>query len=75
MDLNIKDKIAVVTGGDSGIGIATAKLLLTEGVKVALIDKTDEKLKQAAEEVGKIGEVMYVQADLRELVQVENAKC
>ncbi|AFY57772.1 dehydrogenase of unknown specificity, short-chain alcohol dehydrogenase like protein [Rivularia sp. PCC 7116] len=74
MDFNIKDKIAVVTGGDSGIGIATAKLLITEGVKVALIDKTDEKLKQAAEEVGKIGEVMYVKADLRELAQVENAK-
>ncbi|MEO0842967.1 MAG: SDR family oxidoreductase [Cyanobacteria bacterium J06643_5] len=74
MDFNIKDKIAVVTGGDSGIGIATAKLLITEGVKVALIDKTDEKLKQAAQEVGKIGEVMYVQADLRELAQVENAK-
>ncbi len=55
MDFNIKDKVAVVTGGDSGIGIATAKLLITEGVKVALIDKTDEKLKQAAEEVGKIG--------------------
>ncbi len=74
MDFGIKDKIAVITGGDSGIGIATAKLLTSEGVKVALIDKTDEKLKQAAQEVGKIGEVIYVKADLRELTQVENAK-
>ncbi|MCJ8283280.1 MAG: SDR family oxidoreductase, partial [Rivularia sp. ALOHA_DT_140] len=74
MDLGIRDKIAVVTGGDSGIGIATAKLLTSEGVKVALIDKTDDKLKQAAEEVGKIGDVIYVKADLRELAQVENAK-
>ncbi len=74
MDFNIKDKVAVITGGDSGIGIATAKLLTAEGVKVALIDKTDDKLKQAAEEVGKIGEVAGFQADLRELEQVEKAK-
>jgi NAD(P)-dependent dehydrogenase (short-subunit alcohol dehydrogenase family) len=74
MDFGIKDKVAVITGGDSGIGIATAKLLTSEGVKVALIDKTDDKLKQAAQEVGKIGEVMYVKCDLRELAQVEKAK-
>lgn len=36
MDFNIKDKIAVITGGDSGIGVATAKLLTTEGVKVVV---------------------------------------
>ena len=74
MDFGIKDKVAVITGGDSGIGIATAKLLTAEGVKVALIDKTEDKLKQAAEEVGKVGEVMGCQADLRELEQVKKAK-
>ncbi|MEA5598383.1 SDR family NAD(P)-dependent oxidoreductase [Rivularia sp. UHCC 0363] len=74
MDFGIKDKVAVITGGDSGIGMATAKLLAAEGVKVALLDKTDENLKQATEEVGKISEVMGFQADLRELKQVEKAK-
>jgi NAD(P)-dependent dehydrogenase (short-subunit alcohol dehydrogenase family) len=74
MDFGIKDKVAVITGGDSGIGMATAKLLAAEGVKLALLDKTDDNLKQAAEEVGKIGEVAGFQADLRELKQVEAAK-
>lgn len=74
MDFGIKDKIAVVTGGDSGIGVATAKLLTSEGVKVALIDKTDDKLNLAAQEVGKIGEVICVKADLTKLPEVENAK-
>ena len=31
MDLGLQDKVAVVTGGTSGIGLATARLLLREG--------------------------------------------
>jgi 3-oxoacyl-[acyl-carrier protein] reductase len=38
MDLGIKGRIAVVTGGDSGMGYATAEMLLKEGVKVVLTD-------------------------------------
>ena len=74
MDFGIKDKVAVITGGDSGMGKATAKLLAAEGVKIALIDKTTDELKAAAEEVGKIGEVIPVTADLRNLDKVELAK-
>ena len=74
MDFGIKDKIAVITGGDSGIGKATAKLLAAEGVKVALLDKTTDELKATADEIAKIGEVMPVTADLRNLEEVETAK-
>ncbi|ELS04146.1 dehydrogenase of unknown specificity [Xenococcus sp. PCC 7305] len=74
MDFGIKDKVAVITGGDSGIGKATAKLLAAEGVKIALLDKTTDELKATAEEIAKIGEVMPVTADLRNLEQVETAK-
>ncbi|MGB3532451.1 MAG: SDR family oxidoreductase [Microcoleaceae cyanobacterium] len=74
MDFGIKGKVALITGGDSGIGQATAKLLATEGVKIALLDKTSEKLKSAVEEVSKIGEVIAVQADLTDLEAVEAAK-
>lgn len=74
MDFGIKDKIAVITGGDSGMGKATAKLLAAEGVKIALLDKTTDELKAAAEEIAKIGEVIPVTADLRNLEEVEAAK-
>lgn len=74
MDLGIKGKVAVVTGGDSGIGRATAKLLANEGVKVALLDKTTEQLKATVEEVQTVGEAYAVKADLRNLQEIEAAK-
>jgi 3-oxoacyl-[acyl-carrier protein] reductase len=74
MDFGIKNKVAVITGGDSGMGRATAKILAAEGVKIALIDKTTDKLKTTAEEIGKITEVISVTADLTNLEEVENAK-
>ncbi|MEL7035315.1 MAG: SDR family NAD(P)-dependent oxidoreductase [Cyanobacteria bacterium J06592_8] len=67
MEFGIKGKVAVITGGDSGIGHATAKLLATEGVKIVLLDKTSEKLQQALEDIQKIGEAIAVQADLTNL--------
>lgn len=49
MDLKIAGKIALVTGADSGIGLATAKELADNGVKLILTDLDEEGLKQAAE--------------------------
>ncbi|MGF1478491.1 MAG: SDR family NAD(P)-dependent oxidoreductase [Cyanophyceae cyanobacterium] len=74
MDFGIKGKVAVITGGDSGIGQATAKLLAAEGVKIALLDKTKDQLKETVEEVNKIGEAFPVQADLTKIEEVEAAK-
>lgn len=74
MDLGLTDKIAVVTGGDSGIGKATAARLAHEGANVAVIDKDLESVQQAAQEIGKFGEVLAIQADLTQLNEVENAK-
>ncbi|HTL88991.1 MAG TPA: SDR family oxidoreductase [Leptolyngbya sp.] len=74
MDFGIKGKVAVITGGDSGMGFATAKLLAAEGVKIALLDKTSEPLKDAVAEIKKIGEAIAVQADLTNLEEVKAAK-
>ncbi|PSR18670.1 ketoacyl reductase [filamentous cyanobacterium CCP3] len=74
MDFGIKGKVAVITGADSGIGRATAKLLADEGVKVALLDKTDDKLDAAVSELKNVGEAIGVQADLRKLDDIEAAK-
>lgn len=51
MDLGIKGRTAVITGGDSGIGLATAKMLAAEGVNIVLSDQEQDKLENAAEEV------------------------
>ena len=42
MDLGIRGRIAVVTGGDSGMGHMTARLLLEEGVRLILSDKNED---------------------------------
>lgn len=51
MNLSIKGRTAVITGGDSGIGLATAMILAVEGVNIVLNDKTHEELEKAGEEV------------------------
>ncbi len=47
-----KDKVAVVTGGNSGIGYATANLLAAEGAKVIITGRRKEALEKAAREIG-----------------------
>lgn len=47
MNLQLNNRVAVVTGGSSGIGFATVKLLLDEGCKVAFCGRDQDKLQQA----------------------------
>lgn len=49
MDLGIEGKIALITGGDSGIGWHTAQRLLAEGAVVVISDRDEEKLAEAAQ--------------------------
>ena len=52
MDLNLKDRVYVVTGGARGLGRATADCLVAEGARVVLSGRTDESLASAAKELG-----------------------
>ncbi|TKW67056.1 MAG: SDR family oxidoreductase [Paracoccus denitrificans] len=48
----MKDKVALVTGASSGIGLATAELLAAAGAKVALVARSTDKLEAAAARIG-----------------------
>ncbi|MEH3144460.1 MAG: SDR family oxidoreductase [Methylobacterium frigidaeris] len=74
MDLGIRGRVAVVTGGDSGIGRCTAALLLKEGAKVVLSDVDADSLEEAASELRAHGEVTAVPADLTRLDAVETLR-
>ena len=50
--MDIKDKVAVITGGASGLGKATAEAIAAAGGKVALLDRNAELVEQAAADLG-----------------------
>jgi citronellol/citronellal dehydrogenase len=58
--------IAIVTGGGSGIGFATARSLLSLGAKVAICGRNAEKLARAETELRAFGDVMTAPCDIRE---------
>lgn len=52
MDLELKDKVAVVTGATQGIGLAVAEGLAREGAQLLLCARDEERIKAVAEEIG-----------------------
>ncbi|WP_232630992.1 SDR family NAD(P)-dependent oxidoreductase [Methylobacterium sp. Leaf118] len=64
MDLGISGRVAVVTGGDSGMGYASAEHLLREGVRIVLSDLKETELTEAAGRLSALGAVKACQADL-----------
>jgi len=63
----LEGKVAVVTGGCSGIGLATVRRFAEEGARVVIGDLDDSRGKQVAEEV----EGTYVHADVTSKEQVD----
>ncbi len=52
MSLRLKDKVAVITGGNSGIGLATAKLFQDEGARVIITGRRQDAVDDAVKEIG-----------------------
>jgi NAD(P)-dependent dehydrogenase (short-subunit alcohol dehydrogenase family) len=67
--MRLKGKVAVITGGNSGIGLATAKEFLANGAKVVIFGRSHTTLQQAADALG--GDVMVVQGDVRKLADLD----
>lgn len=53
--MNLKDAKVLITGGSSGIGYATAKLLKEEGAQIVICGRYEETIQKAAKELGVFG--------------------
>lgn len=51
MDLELEGKVAIVTGGTKGIGLACARVLLAEGAKVGIVSRSQENVDRACGEL------------------------
>ncbi|MGE0735188.1 MAG: SDR family oxidoreductase [Alphaproteobacteria bacterium] len=74
MDLRLKDKIAVVTGGSSGIGLATARMLLAEGARVAICGRDPARLAAAAKSLGASANLLAIACDVLDAKQVADMR-
>ncbi len=65
----LEGKVAVITGGNSGIGLATAKRLQEEGARVAISGRNTETLKVAVKSIG--NGIVALQADVSRLDDID----
>ncbi|MGW6353935.1 glucose 1-dehydrogenase [Streptomyces sp. NPDC055092] len=65
----LQGKVAVITGGTEGIGLATAKLFVEEGAYVFITGRRQKQLDDAVKEIG--GTVSGVQGDVAELADLD----
>lgn len=67
--MKLNGKVAVITGGNSGIGLATAKEFRANGAKVVVFGRSSKTLDQAAGQLG--NDVLAVQGDVRNLADLD----
>jgi len=74
--MNVKNSIALVTGGSSGIGKATAQLLISKGAKVIIVARNANKVVQVANKIGAfpIAADVSIPADVERIFQILQEK-
>ncbi|CEG58304.1 SDR family oxidoreductase [Legionella fallonii] len=65
----LEGKVSVITGGTSGIGLATAKLFFEEGASVVIVGRDSKTLQAAKDELG--DKVLALQADVAKLLDLD----
>ena len=69
--MRLQNKVALITGGNSGIGLATARVFVEEGAKVAITGRNQETLDAVAAELGP--DVLVMKADVADFPAMEEA--
>lgn len=67
----LSGKTALITGGNSGIGLATAKLFVEQGARVAITGRNAKALEEAAHALG--GDVLPLRCDASKVGEIEDA--
>ena len=64
--MKLADKVAIITGGNSGIGKATAELFASEGARLCIAGRDEKRCREVVEEIKKSGgQAFYVIADVQ----------
>ena len=66
-----KGNVAVITGGASGIGLATAERLCRAGLRVCIADRDEEALKKASKHLAEAGEVIAQQTNVSQTSSID----
>ena len=69
--MEISNKVTLITGGASGLGLATAEVLVESGSKVMLLDLNEDNAKAAVENLG--SNANYVIANVTDEASVQSA--
>ena len=68
MDLKIRNKVALITGSTQGIGLAVARMLVSEGARVIVTGRRPDVLVRAVDELTALGSACGIAADLSNAV-------
>jgi 2-dehydro-3-deoxy-L-rhamnonate dehydrogenase (NAD+) len=71
MNDNVEKKVAIITGAASGLGLAIAKKLSENGIKLAMFDKNNDQLQHAQSQLS--GEALIIAVDVTNETAVQNA--
>ncbi|MEM9175264.1 MAG: SDR family NAD(P)-dependent oxidoreductase [Myxococcota bacterium] len=71
--MRLEGKVAIVTGGGSGIGTAYCRRFLEEGARVMIADIVEKQAKDAAESLASGGEIDFVHTDIADEASARGA--